>query len=107
MFANLIAAMKHKVVGWVRTVGNLLTWITKPRRTAARLVVGAGRDMTRSTAELLAENALLRQQIIVLRRAAGKPQLKDHERLLMVLLSRFNARWRQALHIVKPDTLLR
>ena len=70
-------------------------------------VAGAGRDMPRSTAELLAENALLRQQVIVLRRAVGKPQLEDHERLLMVLLARFNAGWRQALHIVKPDTLLR
>jgi hypothetical protein len=107
MFANLVAAMKHKVVGWVRAVGNLLTRITKPRSTAARLVVGVGRDMTRSTAELLAENVLLRQQVIVLRRAAGKPRLEDHERLLMVVLARIDAGWRQAQHIVKPDTLLR
>ena len=94
MFANIVAAVKHKVVGWVQAVGNLLTRITKPMSTAARLVAGAGRDMTRSTAELLAENALLRQQVIVLRRALGKPQLEDHERLLMVLLARFNAGWR-------------
>ncbi len=107
MFANLVAAVKHRVVGWGQAVGNLLTSITKPISTAARLVAGAGRDTTRSTAELLVENALLCQQIIVLRRAVGKPRLEDHERLLMVLLSRINAGWRQALHIVKPDTLLR
>ncbi len=83
MFANIVAAVKHKVVGWVQAVGNLLMRITKPMSTAARLAAGAGRDMSRSTAELLAENALLRQQIIVLRRTAGKPRLKDHERLLM------------------------
>ncbi len=107
MFANIVAAVKQKVVGWVQAVGDLLKRITKPTSTAARLAAGAGRDMTRSTAELLAENALLRQQVIVLRRSVGKPRLKNHERLLMVLLARFNAEWRQALHIVKPDTLLR
>jgi transposase InsO family protein len=107
MFANIVTAVKHKVAGWVQAAGNLLERITKPTNTAARLVAGAGRDMTRSTVELLAENALLRQQIIVLRRAVDKPRLEDHERLLMVLLARINAGWRQAVHIVKPDTLLR
>jgi hypothetical protein len=61
MFANIVAAVKQKVVGWVQAVGNLLTRITKPSSTVARLMAGAGRDMTRSTAELLAENALLRR----------------------------------------------
>jgi hypothetical protein len=84
MFANIVAAVKHKVVGWVQAVGNLLKRITKPTRTAARLMAGAGRYMTRSTAELLAENALLRQQVIVRCRAAGKPRLEDHERALGV-----------------------
>jgi len=107
MFANIVAAVKHRVVGWVQAVGDLLKRITKPMSTTARLVAGAGSDMTRSTAELLAENALLRQQIIILRRSVHRPQLEDHERLLVILLARLNAGWRQALHIVKPDTLLR
>ena len=37
MFANLVAAVKHKVFGWVQAVGNLLMRITKPMSTAARL----------------------------------------------------------------------
>ena len=78
MFANIVAAVKQKVVGWVQAVGDLLKRITKPTSTAARLAAGASRDMTRSTAELLAENALLRQQVIVLRRSVGKPRPRDH-----------------------------
>jgi len=107
MFANVVAAVRQEVVGWVQAEGELLKRITKPTSTVAGLAAGASKDMTRSTAELFAENALLRQQVIVLRRSVGKPRLEDHERLLMVLLARFNTGWRQALHIVKPDTLLR
>ena len=64
MFAIIVAAVKHSVTSWVQAVDGLLKRITKPMSTAARLVAGAGRDMTRSTAELIAKNALLRQQVL-------------------------------------------
>ena len=37
-------------------------------RSVAKAGIGAARDLTRTRSELLAENALLRQQVIVLRR---------------------------------------
>ncbi|MEO8288178.1 MAG: integrase core domain-containing protein [Chloroflexota bacterium] len=56
------------------------------------------------------ENALLRQQVIVLRRQINRPQLTNTDRALLVLLvllaSRLHA-WKSTLLIVRPDTLLR
>lgn len=69
------------------------------------LVTGAIADMTRSKAELIAENAFLRQQLIVLQRQTKRPQLTPWDRALLVWLASRLQRWRQALLIVKPDTL--
>ena len=56
----------------------------------------------------MAENALLRQQILVLRRAAPpRPRLSREDRLLLVLLARMTSAWREGLHLVQPATLLR
>jgi ABC-type multidrug transport system ATPase subunit len=51
--------------------------------------------------------ALLRQQLIVLNRQVKRPQLTRTDRFRLVLLARFTKFWKQALHIVQPDTLLR
>ncbi|MGH7437788.1 MAG: integrase core domain-containing protein [Polyangiaceae bacterium] len=64
-------------------------------------------DLTRSRAELLTENALLRQQLIVASRAAKRPAFRVHERGLLVLLASLHRHWRRALLLVKPDTVLR
>jgi putative transposase len=58
----------------------------------------------RSRAQLLAENALLRQQLLVLRRRVTRPAVTTMDRAL--LAGRVRA-WRQALLIVQPETLLR
>jgi transposase InsO family protein len=55
----------------------------------------------------LVENAILRQQLIVLNRQAHRPRLTNNDRVRLVILSRFTNFWQQALHIVQPDTLLR
>jgi hypothetical protein len=47
-------------------------------------VVGLLRDLTRSRDQLIAENALLRQQLIVASRKVKRPVFKPHERSLMV-----------------------
>ena len=44
-------------------------------------------DLTRSKAELILENAFLRQQLIVLNRQVKRPALKPHERVLLVVLA--------------------
>ena len=74
----------------------------------AALAGAAILEAVRPRSALLAENALLRQQILVLRRAAPpRPRLHREDRLILVLLARLNPAWRDALHLVQPDTLLR
>ena len=72
-------------------------WI-KPSTTS--LAVGALADMTRSRSELVAENALLRQQLIVLRRQVKRPKLTNSDRICLLLLARLTSYWQYALHIL-------
>jgi putative transposase len=81
-----------------------LRWV-KPPTTA--LVLGTLVDLTRGKSELLAENALLRHQLIVLRRQIKRPVYRKTDRLLLVLLARMVRAWKQALFLVQPETLLR
>jgi putative transposase len=78
---------------------------TKPP--ACSLPLGTLADLTRSKAGLLAENALLRQQLIILKRQVKRPRCTKTDRLLLVLLARAVRAWKQALFIVQPETLLR
>jgi putative transposase len=78
---------------------------TKPD-TAASLMVGTLTDLGRSKSELVAENAILRQQLIILRRHVKRPVFKKSDRVLLVLLARAVRAWKQALFIVQPETLL-
>jgi putative transposase len=64
-------------------------------------------DLTRGKAELVAENALLRHQLIILRRQIKRPTYTKTDRMLLVLLARAVRTWRQALLIVQPETLLK
>ncbi len=81
-----------------------LRW-TKPPHTL--LLFGAMADLTRGKAELVAENALLRHQLIILRRQIKRPTYTKTDRMLLVLLARAVRTWRQALLIVQPETLLK
>jgi len=78
---------------------------TKPA--TATLVTGALSDIGRSRADLISENALLRQQLIVLKRQVKRPQLANGDRIRLVLLARCTQFWKRALFIVQPETLLR
>ena len=53
------------------------------------------------------ENALLRQQLIVLKRQTKRPKLTWRDRALFVLLASKLRTWKQSLLIVRPDTVLR
>jgi putative transposase len=79
-------------------------WI-KPATLA--LSFGVLSDLTRSRADLIVENALLRQQLIVLHRQVKRPVFTNRDRFRLVLIARCTRFWEQALHIVQPDTLLR
>jgi len=91
-----------KIFLWLQE--RIKRWI-KPATSV--LIIGALSDQTRSRADLVVENALLRQQLIVLNRQIKRPQLTNLDRFRLVLLSHFTTFWKQALHIVQPDTLLR
>jgi putative transposase len=69
-------------------------------------VLGTVADITRSQSELIAENAFLRQPLIVLQRQTNRPVLTPRDRTLLVLMASRFRMWREALIIVKPDTLL-
>ena len=90
LLTNLIQFIKH---------------FTQPISTAIQTETFS--DLTRSRKDLIIENAILRQQLIVLKRQAKRPQLTQRDRLRLIFLSRFTKFWQQALHIVQPDTLLR
>src|ERR671916_1249142 len=77
------------------------------RPAAAPLLSGTPADLARTKPQLLAENALLRQQLIVLQRRGKRPRCTPADRALLVLLASRLRTWRQALLIVQPDTLLR
>jgi len=53
-----------------------------------------------SRADLVVENALLRQQLIVMNRQIKRPQLTNPNRFCLVFLSHFTKFWKQALHII-------
>ncbi len=68
--------------------------LLRPARSAAEVGIGAARDLTRTRSELMAENALLRQQLIVLRRGIERPRLHRDDRVLLLALARLTCRWR-------------
>ena len=78
---------------------------TKPLGTSLPLATLT--DLGRSKSELIAENALLRQQLIMLRRQVKRPTFTRIDRILLVLLARLVRTWQRALVIVQPETLLR
>lgn len=63
-------------------------------------------DLKRSKSELIAENMFLRQQLVVLERQVERPILTQRDRQILVLLASRIRGWREALVVVKPDTLL-
>ena len=69
-------------------------------------MLGSLADLTRSKSTLVAENALLRQQLIILRRHVKRPVFVKGDRIILVLLARMARTWKQALFIVQPETLL-
>jgi transposase InsO family protein len=103
-FKRLAQQIKSCVVRLVRKIEQRFKQWTKPNNES--LVVGTLADVARGKGELIAENALLRHQVIILQRQTKRPQLTQRDRGLLVLLARWARHWKDALAIVKPDTLL-
>ena len=105
MLARLLRHVATRGHDVLHTLRHRLLAATKPA--APALVAGALTDLVRTKPELVAENALLRQQLVVLRRSVKRPRCTSADRALLVLLARRVQAWRQALLLVQPDTLLR
>jgi hypothetical protein len=60
-------------------------------------MMGTAGDLTRARSQLMAEKALLRQQLIVLRRGIARPRLHRDDRVRLFILTRLTRRWRDAL----------
>src|SRR5438552_4460194 len=73
-----------------------------------RFVVGLAADVVRRRTGLVAENALLRQQLIVAqRKIAGRVRWAPWQRFTMGLAARLAPAWRDAPLLVQPATILR
>jgi putative transposase len=90
--------------------GKVVSWTKKKLTESFRplpIITGLVGDVFRTRQELVAENIMLRQQLIVASRKVSKPSFRPHERGLLVFLSSILHRWRQAVLLVKPDTIIR
>src|ERR687894_708042 len=105
MFTTICRALRRRAATVLCAAGQRLLASLKPA--TGTPVGGALGDLVRTKAELVAENAFLRQQLIVLRRQVKRPVLTPADRRRLVLLARLTRGWRAALHIVQPATLLR
>src|SRR5579875_161018 len=102
MFSHLLQRLVGAGHTLLHTVQRHLLTITKPPTTPR--VAGTLRDLVRSKPALIAENALLRQQLIILQRRVNRPRCTRTDRLLLVLLASRVSTWQQALLIIHPET---
>lgn len=103
MLRSLLTSLKS-------TVGRRLEQVRRAASETFRptgVTTGLTSDLFRTRDELLAENAALRQQLIVASRTTKKPVFRPLERGLLVVLASHISTWRDAVLLVKPDTVLR
>jgi hypothetical protein len=100
----ILTRLKHRVGPTVKTLRAHILQRTKPLTSSLPLQTLA--DLGRSKTKLVAENALLRQQLIILKRQVKHPACTKTDRILLVLLARAVQTWKQTLFIVQPETRL-
>ena len=71
------------------------------------IIVRTLRSALRPQRELALENLALRQQLAVLRHRHPRPRLTDADWLSWVVLSRLWSGWRNCLHVVQAETVVR
>ena len=105
MLTRCLTWLRQRVQHGVVAIRTRASRWTQPRPVA--LAAGLAADLTRSRGDLLLENALLRQQVLVLHRSAQRPAFTPLDRGLLVLLASRLRTWASALLIVRPETVLR
>jgi hypothetical protein len=83
-----LQSLHHRFIDWTKSDNS------------PSLMVRVLTDFARSKSELVAENALLRQQLIILRRQVKRPACTKTDRTFLVLLARMVRTWKQA-HITR------
>ena len=91
-----LAASGHRFLKAVRD------W-SRPIRVAGHAIA----DVRKTKGELIAENALLRQQLITASRHLGRPQLAGPEKFAITVWARLTWQWQSAFLLFQPDTVLR
>ena len=71
------------------------------------IIFGTWRSTLRTHRELALENLALRQQVAVWKARQPRPRLTEVDRIFWVVLSRLWTGWRQSLHVVRPETVVR
>src|SRR5947207_6091946 len=71
-----------------------------------RCLFGTLRSCLRTHRELALENLVLRQQLAVWKAREPRPRFTEMDRLFWVFLSRVWTRWRDSLHVVRPETVV-
>ena len=96
--------MRHLTISWA--VRHIANWVTQRlnrivkawlRPAANSTLVGASLDLSRSKAELIAENALLRHQLVLLNRRNRRPQFTPGDRFKLLLLAKLTKTCREPL----------
>ena len=99
--AGVFTSLQQLKDGCLHALSSRFTRWTKPLGTS--LLLANLTDLGRSKSEFIAENALLRQQLIILRRQVKWPACTKTDRVLLVLVARLVRAWNQALLIVQED----
>jgi len=103
---SLIRSTAGRLVAWMtQHVNGFVKAICRPAQEHTR--TGAVLDLTRRKTDLVAENALLRHQLVLLKRSSKRPTLIPADRLSLLLLAKVTRTWRQVLLLVQPATVLR
>jgi len=86
-----LATILRVLTSFARWAGGVIADVVRRVHSAARaatrptwVLAGLVEDAFRSREDLIAENALLRQQLIVAARSVARPSFEPHERGIMV-----------------------
>jgi hypothetical protein len=91
--AGVLTHLQRLLEGCLYALSSRFTRWTKPLRTSLPLATLT--DLGKSKSQLIAENALLRQQLIILKRQVKRPPFTGTGRMLLVLLARLVRTWQQ------------
>ena len=101
MFPVLIP-LRHRMTLCLHALYDGIVCWMKPL--SPSLLLGTITDLAKGKSELLVENALLRQQLIILHRQVKRPTCKKTDRFRLFLLARMARAWKQVLFIDQPET---